>query len=395
MHPKPLFGGLLAALTLASGAAEARVKLLTLPVRSKVEVHLEHASATLVEEERVVPVVKGHNHIDFSWANTRIDPDTIVFRVLGPGAEDPGEVRVLSVSYPPGENALVWTVYASRAGAARVRISYLLGGLSRTYSYRAIADAAEKTLTLKRYLELANQANEGFGQATLHMADGRRVDSPIELAQTRKTLVERSREVPVDKTFTADVATYGYLDAKDRKLRIPMHYVLTNDRAHQLGNSALPTGKVRIFQLDRRGAEVFLGEDWGRTTPIGDQMRLFLGTAQDVVVRRYIDKQTAHPVKGHLRNLEVVIRYEIESFKKSPVRLDVVEDLAALRRELGLNAGRRGELRVLEGTTFPGGVDAAASGLERLVVHQPLPAKRGDDVKKIVARLHVRFDNEW
>ena len=85
-----------------------RIKLITLPVRERVEIQLDHPDATLVEEERIVPLVKGENQVDFSWANTAIDPSTIVFRVVGAAAD----VKVLSVSYPPNEAALVWAVGA-------------------------------------------------------------------------------------------------------------------------------------------------------------------------------------------------------------------------------------------------------------------------------------------
>src|SRR5689334_8101760 len=92
------------------GIAAARVKMITLPVRERVEIQLDNAAATLVEEERIVPLVKGENQIDFSWANTQIDPNTIVFRVIGPAGKDALEVNVVAVSYPPNEAALVWTV---------------------------------------------------------------------------------------------------------------------------------------------------------------------------------------------------------------------------------------------------------------------------------------------
>src|SRR3569832_464319 len=85
----------------------ARVKLITLPVRERVEIQLDNPGATLVEEERIVPLVKGDNQVDFSWANTQIDPNTIVFRVTGPAAGKKLNVNVLSVSYPPNEAALV------------------------------------------------------------------------------------------------------------------------------------------------------------------------------------------------------------------------------------------------------------------------------------------------
>src|SRR5438874_10114385 len=102
------WGAVLTALAGWSAPALARIKLITLPVRERVEIQLDHESATLVEEERIVPLVKGENQVDFSWANTQIDPNTIVFRVI-----DRQDVKVLSVSYPPNEAALVWAVGSS------------------------------------------------------------------------------------------------------------------------------------------------------------------------------------------------------------------------------------------------------------------------------------------
>lgn len=39
--------------------ALARIKLTTLPVRERVEIQLDHPQIALVEEERIVPLVKG------------------------------------------------------------------------------------------------------------------------------------------------------------------------------------------------------------------------------------------------------------------------------------------------------------------------------------------------
>jgi hypothetical protein len=143
----------------------ARVKLTTLPVRERVEIQLDHPQVALVEEERIVPLVKGVNQVDFSWANTRIDPDTLVLRILPPPAEQPLDAKVLSVSYPPNETALVWTVSASASGAARVRISYVLDGLGKDFHYRAVADRDEKALDLAQLLRVNNNANEAYDAA--------------------------------------------------------------------------------------------------------------------------------------------------------------------------------------------------------------------------------------
>src|SRR6266567_2542360 len=106
-----------AALILAPAPAQARIKLITLPVRERVEIQLDNAAATLVEEERVVPLVKGENQVDFSWANTQIDPNTIVFRVIAPMGEKSLDAKVLSVSYPPNEAALIWSIGSSDSGS--------------------------------------------------------------------------------------------------------------------------------------------------------------------------------------------------------------------------------------------------------------------------------------
>ncbi len=108
---------LLALLAVSPSEAWARVKLITLPVRERVEIQLDNEQATLVEEERIVPLTKGENQVDFSWANTQVDPDSIVFRVLSGEEKDAPDVNVLAVSYPPNESALVWTLSASDAGS--------------------------------------------------------------------------------------------------------------------------------------------------------------------------------------------------------------------------------------------------------------------------------------
>ena len=111
-------------LTALPSTAFARIKLITLPVRERVEIQLDNPSATLVEEERIVPLVRGVNQVDFSWANTQIDPGTIVFRVLGGINGDkagekarPWMSKFSSVSYPPNEASLVWQVSSSGSGS--------------------------------------------------------------------------------------------------------------------------------------------------------------------------------------------------------------------------------------------------------------------------------------
>jgi len=386
------------ALILVAGSAQARVKLITLPVRERVEVQLDHAHATLVEEERIVPLVAGTNQVDFSWANTRIDPGTIVFRVIGyevdVGGEAP-EVNVLSVSYPPGENALVWDVHSTHSGPVRVRISYLLGGLTKSFNYRAVAENDESTLTLSRYIRIQNFANEQYQDTQIHAGLGDKFTKPIGINETKEILIEKTIGVPIAKTYTCDLAQYGYLDPAKKKLRVPMHYVLTNDADHKLGGEAMPYGKVRIFQKDSTGTTAFTGEDWGQFTPIDDKMKLYLGVAQDVVVKRTIERRDRTKVGGNLSHYDMVVKYEIENFKDTPVTLDLAEQIENLRAEAGFNSGRPAEWTLGDQTTFAGKPDPEESSQHRVLFHAELPPRQGDKARKIVHKLHLTFRNQF
>ncbi len=391
---------LLAWMTVPSWPAFARVKLITLPVRERVEIQLDHPSATLVEEERVLPLVKGENQVDFSWANTQIDPNTIVLRMMGPETDTASEATVLAVSYPPNEASLIWTVGASDSGSARVRISYLLGNLTKSFNYRAVAAHDEQSLVLTQYLQLNNSANESFGETGLWAGFGPHFMKPIRIHETKELLVSKFEHVPIQKTYTCNPQEYDYLDRAQNKLRVPMHYVLKNDKAHQLGAAALPFGKVRIF-IEGTGpaaqaTTAFLGEDWGKFTPKDDEMRLYLGVAQDIVVKRTIEKNETRQITGNLYNHDVVVKYEIENFKKQPVTLDVVENLRYLRNEVRGDTGRDVDWQLGGNTTFVDGPDPERSTFEQLVFHAPLPAaSAAGKAETIVHRLHLTLKHEW
>ncbi len=84
-------------------AASARIKLVALPERAATVIRLDNPRATLIEEERVLTLQKGLNKVDFSWNGVTIDSDSIRLRAL----DHPGRVKLLNVSYPPNEAAIL------------------------------------------------------------------------------------------------------------------------------------------------------------------------------------------------------------------------------------------------------------------------------------------------
>ncbi|NOX58910.1 MAG: hypothetical protein GXP29_08645, partial [Planctomycetes bacterium] len=125
------------------------------------------------------------------------------------------------------------------AGSARVRISYIIGRLNKSFAYRAIASPDEKMLTLWQYVQLHNEANEAFGVVGMWAGFGERFERPIGINETKQLLFAKFQDVPIRKVYTANLSDYGYIDQGKRQLRIPMHYVLKNDRANGLGSFPL------------------------------------------------------------------------------------------------------------------------------------------------------------
>jgi hypothetical protein len=370
----------------------AGIKLITLPPRERVEIQLDHAQVTLVEEERRVPLTQGINEVVFAWANTSIDRNSIQLRPLS----GPGKVEVLSVSYPPGQNALTWQVASDTAGPALVRISYLIGRLDKTFAYRAEVSHDEKTLTLRQYILLHNAANEEFGISGMWPGFGERIERPIGVDETRKILTARYTDVPVRKTYTADFARHGYLEPAKQQLKIPMHYVLQNDPSHGLGKFSLRFGKARIFQQDGHGGAAFLGEDWAAFTPRDDELKLFLGVARDIVVKRTIDKREEIRRPGNLRDYDVVIKYEIENFKDGAAVLDIVESMSALRREILGDTGRDVDWETHGTASLNGKLDPERTTADEVVAQLTLPPRTDDQqATKHTYTLQIRIKNEW
>ena len=107
----------------AATGASARTKLVALPEREAVTVRFDNPAATLVEEERVLTLQEGENLVDFSWKGVQIDPESIRLALLS----HPEKVSLLSVSYPPGEAALVWRIHSASKGETIQAACILLG----------------------------------------------------------------------------------------------------------------------------------------------------------------------------------------------------------------------------------------------------------------------------
>ena len=137
---------------LAACAAQAKVDLVTLPSRDKVQLTIYNsADMTLVRESRPLTVKKGRNELQFSWANTLIDPTSLE---MLPKA-NAGAIDISELVYPPRvRNLGLWKVNSELSGEVPVEIMYLTSGLSWRAFYMGTLTEDEKTMQLNGYVRV-------------------------------------------------------------------------------------------------------------------------------------------------------------------------------------------------------------------------------------------------
>ena len=148
-------------------------------MRERVEIQLDHPQIALVEEERIVPLVKGVNQVDFPGPTLASIPTPWCYASLLRRTRGTGCQGAIGQPSAPTKPPWWWSVAASTSGAARMRISYVLGGLSKEFHHRAVADRDEKTLNLAQYLRVGNAANEAYDDARFWAGVGERFEKPL------------------------------------------------------------------------------------------------------------------------------------------------------------------------------------------------------------------------
>lgn len=316
-------------------SASARVKLVALPERGKTSISLEQPGATLVEEERLLTLQKGINKIDFSWRGVNIDPASIFIRII----DKPGEIAVASTSYPPNENALIWEITSAEAAETKARITYIMHGFSREIFYKAVANPDETSLSFRSYLRLKNYSGEDFKQAEVRYGFGTNITKDILHEESLELLSSKADTVPIKKVLTWDAAKSPWDPEYERNtVGIPLTYVLTNSTAFNLGRHTLQHGKARIFMRGKETGEggesvTFTGEDWAALTPVGRELKFYIGQSRDVKVTQRKTRSDKQNIRRNKDGGEVVwdleehYKVEVENFKKTPVDIVLVEHI--------------------------------------------------------------------
>ncbi len=330
----------------SSGIARAKVDLVTLPTRDTVQLTIYNsADLTLVRESRNLTLKPGKNKLQFSWANTLIDPTSL--EMLPRANAD--KINIADLTYPPRvRNLGLWNIDSGVSGKVPVEITYLTSGLSWRAFYMGTLTEDEKTMRLQGYVRVTNNSGEDYENAQTRLIVGKihLLDQIAQLAR-RQYPYGRPGEVrpmslatfgPKDKlelkaetTLTLD-RTKGLAPKEIRKEGLSEYFLYTiegketiptgwskrllsfeakkvpvvnlykyeqrrygnsvvrflsfkNDEEHKLGETPIPGGMLKVYRdVGDKGHLSYTGQSSFKYIPVDEDVELNLGAVADVVV---------------------------------------------------------------------------------------------------------------
>src|SRR6187401_1828290 len=155
---------------LAVTARAENIDLSTVPSRDTVQLTIYNSEdITLVRETRKVTFKKGANPLQFSWANTLIDPTSVELKVV----TQADKLEVLDTTFPPDKpQVLSWNVQREIDGEATIQLTYFTRGITWSADYIAIADAAENNVKLEGFVRIHNNSGEEYEDAQVQLVVG-------------------------------------------------------------------------------------------------------------------------------------------------------------------------------------------------------------------------------
>jgi hypothetical protein len=256
-------------LFLTCALALARINLVTLPGRDTVQLTIYNSvDLTLVKETRHLTFRKGLNRLEFSWANTLIDPTSVELRALTRA----DAVEVLDASFPARvANTLEWRIQSEVAGEVEVEIRYFTSGIAWAADYLAEAATDEKAMTLAGAVRVTNQSGEDYENAQVRLVVGviRLVEEIVQLARQRS-----------DEALSKDASTTRLLSRARSAGRVAYGLLADADKESEglergLAGGAFG-GRAKQKEIKKEGlSEYFLYTVEGRDTiPSGWAKRL-------------------------------------------------------------------------------------------------------------------------
>jgi hypothetical protein len=338
---------LLLILIVVTDATWAKVDLVTLPTRETVQITIYNsADMTLVRESRALTLKNGENKLQFSWANTLIDPTSLEMLPKS----DADKIDIADLTYPPRVTNLgLWNIESGISGKVPVEITYLTSGLSWRAFYMGTLTEDEKTMRLQGYVVVTNNSGEDYENAqtrlivgkvhildeiamlarrqypygrpgeTAHLPQPSAAAVPSPPRQVMRELetrleafairpkeiakeglseyflytIEGTETIPTGyskrlPSFDVDdvpvVNLYKYEEQRHGPF-VVRFLSFKNDEEHELGDTPIPGGMLKVYRDTGEGGHLsYTGQSSFKYIPVDEDVELNLGPVANVVV---------------------------------------------------------------------------------------------------------------
>src|SRR5579863_5263237 len=198
---------LLIAATMCRGR---NVDLSTVPKRDTVQLTIYNSEdLTLVRETRTITFKTGINPLQFSWANTLIDPTSVELKFLSHG----DKLDVLDTTYPHDKpQMLYWNVQSDFDGEATVEITYFTSGITWSSDYICLADKNEKELKFEGFVRVTNNSGEEYEDAQVRLVVGT-INLVEKIAQLAHVPMQEAELLSRNKNELRDEAAKSVMSA--------------------------------------------------------------------------------------------------------------------------------------------------------------------------------------
>jgi len=363
----------------------AKIDLVTLPSREKVQLTIYNsADLTLVRDERILTLKKGENNLQFSWANTLIDPTSLE---LIP-KQDITSINISQLIFPPRVNELgIWKIDSKISKKVPFEISYFTSGISWEAFYIGTLSSDEKSMELKGYVKVINNSGEDYENTSIRLVVGKinllemikvlakrfppygtpkvlpptpiMYEGKAEIARAAKAVLAEAKEKEIIKEGVSEYFLYtieGTENLPDKWTKrllsfsqkdIPVEYFykyeeerygknvrrfikFVNDQNYKLGKEPLPDGLIKIFKyINKEGNLSYIGSDRTKYIPVGEKVELDLGESNELKVDvKLMDKKTKNYMFNKDGNIsgweeEKIYRIKIVNYKNLPVKVEI------------------------------------------------------------------------
>ncbi len=174
------------------------IDLSTLPSRDSVQLTIYNSEdLTLVRETRQISIKKGQNRLQFSWANTRIDPTSVQVEFLS----HPTQMHLSNTTFPHDKpQMLYWNIKSTLEVLATVEISYFTSGITWQADYSGILSQNGQTMALDSFVTVTNHSGEDYENAQVRLVIGKinlveRVNELVRQANYKKDKMKERKEI--------------------------------------------------------------------------------------------------------------------------------------------------------------------------------------------------------